>query len=64
MTDQQKAIAAYNSGLLSTPIVIYPAGKRAARTVSTLRGTQVRLYLSGRIWQRGATVAQAQAWVA
>lgn len=63
MTDREKAVAAFNSGILDKTIVIYPRGKRTARTVKTLRGMQIRLYLGNRLWQRGASVAQAQAWV-
>jgi len=64
MTDREKAIAAYNSGILSETIVIYPAGKRTARRVKTARGTQVRLYLSGRLYARGVSVERAREWVA
>lgn len=64
MTDREKAIAAYNAGILNETIVIYPAGKRTARNVKTSRGSQIRLYLGGHIWQRGVTIEQAMAWVA
>ena len=60
MTDREKAIAAYASGILSEKIVIYPKGKRTARLVA---GKSIRLYLGNRLWQRGATVDQAREWV-
>lgn len=63
MTETERAIAAYNSGILNQTIRIYPKGKRSARTVQTARGTQIRLYMAGRIWQRGATVDEARDWV-
>ena len=62
--DRAKAIAAYEAGVLSRRIVIYPTGRRTARRVQTAHSSQIRLYLGGRIFKRGATAEEARAWIA
>lgn len=41
-----------------------PRGKRVARTVRTRTGTQLRWYVGGRLFRRGAPAALTAEWLA
>lgn len=54
--------------VINTDADFTPAGKRAARVVKTTRGTQLRFYVSGRLYRWLAAsqdnITMAKEWIA
>lgn len=49
---------------IATNLDFTPRGKRVARRVRTSRGTQLRWYVGGRLYVRGASEAMTPEWLA
>ena len=49
---------------IATPYDLTPRGKRTARVVRTRTGSQLRWYVGGRLFRKGAPAALTAEWLA
>lgn len=49
---------------ITTEFDLTPTGKRAARVVQTRRGTQLRWYVGGKLYWKGAPAHHTNEWLA
>lgn len=47
-----------------TDLDLTPIGKRSARYVQTRNGTQLRWYVGGRLYVKGANIKRTREWLA